>query len=574
MKAGAGLGDALRRLEKALPLAQFPLPLSGAQESRDEAAALGSQLRDYLLPRVGRIDAPLLAVVGGSTGAGKSTLVNSVLRAQVTRPGVLRPTTKSPVLVCHPADTEWFHRGEVLPELVRTDKPMHDSRALQIVESEVLWPGLALLDAPDIDSIDDANRALARQLLAAADLWLFVTSAARYADAVPWQYLEVAAERRVSVAVIVNRCPAGAIGEIEAHVSQLLGERGLAGAQLWAVPERRLGVDGMLHPTDVEAIREWLARLGEEEQRRSAITLQTLAGAVRSLESRVLGLADGVQYQVAAIEQLRQQAVDAFRDAASTVERATGDGTMLRGEILARWQDIVGTGDLMRGVEEAISSLRHRVGRWLHAEPQAEAVQGAITDGLADVVADAGEAACEDAARRWSRSAPGRDIVTALPELGRPSPEFRAGVAKAIRQWQSDVLRLVDDEGAGKRLKARLLALGTNLLGAALIVVVFASTGGLTGAEVGIAGGTAVLAQRLLEAVFGTGAVARLAERAKSDLDDRVQALMAVELARFEAVLEQIAPDRLAPQQLAGVADGLRTAALAVYDELTRPEVP
>lgn len=574
MKAGAGLGDALRRLEKALPLAQFPLPLSGAQESRDEAAALGSQLRDYLLPRVGRIDAPLLAVVGGSTGAGKSTLVNSVLRAQVTRPGVLRPTTKSPVLVCHPADAEWFHRGEVLPELVRTDKPMHDSRALQIVESEVLWPGLALLDAPDIDSIDDANRALARQLLAAADLWLFVTSAARYADAVPWQYLEVAAERRVSVAVIVNRCPAGAIGEIEAHVSQLLGERGLAGAQLWAVPERRLGVDGMLHPTDVEAIREWLARLGEEEQRRSAITLQTLAGAVRSLESRVLGLADGVQYQVAAIEQLRQQAVDAFRDAASTVERATGDGTMLRGEILARWQDIVGTGDLMRGVEEAISSLRHRVGRWLHAEPQAEAVQGAITDGLADVVADAGEAACEDAARRWSRSAPGRDIVTALPELGRPSPEFRAGVAKAIRQWQSDVLRLVDDEGAGKRLKARLLALGTNLLGAALIVVVFASTGGLTGAEVGIAGGTAVLAQRLLEAVFGTGAVARLAERAKSDLDDRVQALMAVELARFEAVLEQIAPDRLAPQQLAGVADGLRTAALAVYDELTRPEVP
>ncbi|WIM73044.1 hypothetical protein QP028_04990 [Corynebacterium suedekumii] len=35
-------------------------------------------------------------------------------------------------------------------------------------------PGLALLDAPDFDSIDDRNRALASQLLAAADLWVFV----------------------------------------------------------------------------------------------------------------------------------------------------------------------------------------------------------------------------------------------------------------------------------------------------------------------------------------------------------------------------------------------------------------
>jgi hypothetical protein len=48
--------------------------------------------------------------------------------------------------------------------------------------------GLALLDAPDIDSVVVENRQLAAQLLAAADLWLFVTSAARYADAVPWSF--------------------------------------------------------------------------------------------------------------------------------------------------------------------------------------------------------------------------------------------------------------------------------------------------------------------------------------------------------------------------------------------------
>ena len=61
----------------------------------------------------------MLAVVGGSTGAGKSTLVNSVLRERVTRSGVLRPTTRSPVLVHHPDDRGWFEGDRVLPSLAR-----------------------------------------------------------------------------------------------------------------------------------------------------------------------------------------------------------------------------------------------------------------------------------------------------------------------------------------------------------------------------------------------------------------------------------------------------------------------
>ena len=55
------------------------------------------------------------------------------------------------------------------------------------------------------------------------------------------------------------------------------------------------------------------------------------------------------------------------------------------------------------------------------------------------------------------------------------------------------------------------------------MVVVFASTGGVTGAEVGIAGGSAVVGQKLLEAVFGDQAVRSLAERARADLERRVR---------------------------------------------------
>ena len=70
--------------------------------------------------RLGRLDAPLLVVVGGSTGAGKSTLVNSLVRTPVSQAGVLRPTTRAPVLVCHPDDATWFTEAHLLPHLGRT----------------------------------------------------------------------------------------------------------------------------------------------------------------------------------------------------------------------------------------------------------------------------------------------------------------------------------------------------------------------------------------------------------------------------------------------------------------------
>lgn len=72
------------------------------------------------------------------------------------------------------------------------------------------------------------------------------------------------------------------------------------------------------------------------------------------------------------------------------------------------------------------------------------------------------------------------------------------------------------------------------------MIVVFAYTGGITGAEVGVAGGTAALAQRVLEAVFGDDAVRRLAKRAKADLDARVEGLMAAELRRYHELLESV----------------------------------
>jgi len=169
--------------------------LPGAAEQRRAVREITSQLDDYVLPRLATIDAPLLAVVGGSTGAGKSTLVNSLVGRRVSAPGVIRPTTRAPVLVHHSLDAEWFTDDRILPGLARSTGDRKDARSLQLVAEDSIPAGLAILDAPDIDSVVVENRELAAQLLAAADLWLFVTSAARYADAVPWDFLNSAAER-------------------------------------------------------------------------------------------------------------------------------------------------------------------------------------------------------------------------------------------------------------------------------------------------------------------------------------------------------------------------------------------
>jgi Dynamin family len=135
------LADALVALREAAATTRFALDIPGAEGAREASAELVRQLDDYVLPRLLRLDAPLLTVVGGSTGAGKSTVVNSLVRAPVTPSGVLRPTTRSPVLVCHPDDVAWFADTRVLPELTRTSGAGTDHRTLQLVPAPSWTPG-------------------------------------------------------------------------------------------------------------------------------------------------------------------------------------------------------------------------------------------------------------------------------------------------------------------------------------------------------------------------------------------------------------------------------------------------
>ena len=230
---------AVTALRAEVATSRLPLDIAQTQAAKVHRDALLKQLDDYVIPRLRSLDAPLLAVVGGSTGAGKSTLVNSIVDAEVSRSGVLRPTTTTPVLVHHPEDARWFSDDRVLPGLSRVTVRRtagEGAGRLRLVVSSSLPPGMALLDAPDIDSVVSANRALATQLLSAADLWLFVTTAARYADAVPWDLLREASERGTAIAIVLDRVPPEAMADIRSHLASMLREQGLSTAPSSASP--------------------------------------------------------------------------------------------------------------------------------------------------------------------------------------------------------------------------------------------------------------------------------------------------------------------------------------------------
>ncbi|NLH68980.1 MAG: ABC transporter, partial [Brooklawnia sp.] len=102
------LAASLAALRTALDEARLPLELPDSRSGASIGRQIVAQLDDYVLPRLVNLEAPLLAVIGGSTGAGKSTLINSLIGRVVSETGVIRPTTRSPVLVFNPSDEHWF----------------------------------------------------------------------------------------------------------------------------------------------------------------------------------------------------------------------------------------------------------------------------------------------------------------------------------------------------------------------------------------------------------------------------------------------------------------------------------
>ena len=587
--------QAVRELLTRIPLSldvdpeETGLPREGHGGAREAASAtidtasaraliasMARQLDDYILPRSASMDSPLTIVVGGSTGAGKSTLVNTLLGEPLTQSGAIRPTTRHPVLLYRAEDEAALAPDRFLPTLPRTRVQKGEGlpgadplvpQALVPVPTAALPRGIALIDAPDIDSVSEENRTLAKELLSAADLWLFVTTANRYADAVPWELLHAAAARSIAIAVVLNRVPEGDEEAIETDLRRMLREAGIEAVLIHTVTEQPRDERGLLNPISLAPLTLWIRELGADAPARAAIARTTLAGTVETLARNLNILALEQEGQQASHRALSLVASEEYEKALAGIDAALSDGSLLRGEVLSRWHDFVGTGDFFRSLDSTIGRLRDRVGSALRGQPAAaQKVEDALESGIHAVVLDAAARASENTRTRWRASRAGRSLLARLdapqavsvaPQTASVAPEqnaeskgevqsaediFSAAVAEQIRLWQGSVLEMIREEGADKRKRARFLSLGVNATAVMLMVAAFSLTGGITGIEAGIAGGSGVVGTKLLESIFGEDAVRRMATRARTDLLERMADLLTEHAQPFTAVLEETDP--------------------------------
>ncbi|MFJ8742248.1 ATP-binding protein [Embleya sp. NPDC127516] len=332
------LSAALADLRDKVVATCFPLDLPGAVQARSARRELIDQLGDYVLPRLAVPRAPLLAVVGGSTGAGRSTLVNALVGREITVAGSLRPTTRVPVLVCRSGDRHWF-----------AAEPGIDLKL-----DERVPPGMALLDAPDIDSVSADNRRIAVRLLGAADLWIFVTTASRYADAAPWHLLRLARDRNTRLAIVLNRVPAEVLDRVRPDYVRLLRHAGLGDVPLYPIVETEPGAG--LPERNVVPIRTWLAERGADPDARAAVVRRTLGGLLHSLDRRVPPLAQAVGRQYEAAGRARECVDRAYAATSRWALRALDDGSLLRGSAAGRWYEGDEAG-AARAVLESLDAL-------------------------------------------------------------------------------------------------------------------------------------------------------------------------------------------------------------------------
>jgi energy-coupling factor transporter ATP-binding protein EcfA2 len=599
------LESAILALRQPIVAAPLLLEVPGVEEARAERRKLLSQIDDYLLPRLRESGAPVLVALVGSTGAGKSTLVNSIVGSQVSNTGVRRPTTNSPVLACHPDEMGWFAENVFLPTVprVRQEGLARSGRdgLLVLAASEGMPKGLALLDTPDIDSVVEAHREFAHQFLDASDLWLFMTTANRYADAAVWELLQHARDRGASLGIVLSRVPPAAGDQLVGHFDAMLAANGLGENDRFVINETVLA-DGKLPAEVAGPVQEWLAATAAQSDRRVAVLTKTMSGVLDTFRTRIPALADQVEAQFALRHDLKSAVEGAYAAAQAEVGKSLRDGSLLTGEIWARWQDFAGTGDLLRTLQARRGGKQRRQ----QGPARVTELKLAVRAGIESLIGSIADRAAEDALSRWRQDPGGVALLSLLSQeaeqedwrgsqfaadvglllgpdaspfqagdedsaitaatggaarpgaaqLGRASADLAPRAARAVSAWQDVLMRLVRAENVAKRSIARVVSFDDESLSTLLIVGLLGQDGGDGDEDEG----SGAMPLRVLTSLFGAGPLRDIAARGRADLRDRISLLLDEEMLRFFAVLD-----------LPGVPEA--TAALRLYQATYSLEV-
>ena len=553
--------ELIERCDRLAALAgrRLALPTANLAASA-RAQQLNNHLDGFVRPRLTDIDAPLLVLLVGPTGAGKSSLLNTIAGAQVSKAGVLRPTTRDAVLYASEADSRRILTSGRLAVIAKD--------RLRVTVAPPSTNGVAVIDAPDVDSVERDNRALADVLVESCDLCVFVTTATRYADLVPWEVLHRVRERGLPTVVVLNRLPADAHDRaaVVADAKRLIGQIGRGNGHevvdVIVVDEGDVDphVDGLAREK-ARPLLELIARLAAEADERRDVAAQALAGALRGLSPLAHAVADDLEHEAIDADALRRLTVSTYAEELASLNRALRGGLILREEVLRRWNEFVGADQVARFISSGIGRLRAMLLTAFRgaADAPVTAVEAEMTTTLEALAMRHASDAARRTAMAWSDRSEAAALIARDPTLWSASEGFGPAIRERLELWMRAIVDDVRAHAGRKRAVAQVAALGVNAVGVAVMLGVFVHTAGLTGTEVGIAAGTALLNQKLLEAIFGEGAMAELIANARARLADLLTTLFEDDRKRFEALVPPPGALRELARSLRHAVDGIGT---------------
>ncbi|MFT0847743.1 GTPase [Actinomycetaceae bacterium L2_0104] len=448
------LANLVERTISALENARLPLEMPGSIALAESRAQLLTQLKTRILPHLRTVGLPAVVVFGGSSGAGKSTLFNSLLGEEISPASVIRPTTRMPLIAVHPSDVVTLAGHGLL-----------DMGKLAPTEGGI--PGVILVDAPDLDSVEAANRELSRRLLDAADLWVFVTTAARYGDAQAWQTLSDAHRRGMTTAVVLNRVSEKARTTVRADLFKRMGEVGIGDDPLMLVPDAGPH-EGLLSPDDVKEVRSWLEAIAASRIG-AALVDRTTQAMLPELRRQLLELSEAVELQANSVQDLRDRVDLAAAQPLSKLTTNAKMGRYGQGAPTTSWLSFASSGGVL-----APLATGERPGRWQRRQQGSrDSAITAVFDGVVNAVRvglNQGIITTDEAIQTAWRE----DVVETAEyrRAGHDAINQLEIVNEAIVGWKSDLFALASSVGENPWLGQAGIAA---LLGAA--------AGGVAGAE-------------------------------------------------------------------------------------------
>lgn len=179
----------------------------------------------------------------GGTGTGKSTIYNALCEKPLSETGVERPKTFGPIVYAHrdaPVGADFpFQSMDV--ELRSSNGEYSSPQAgtpghlLVLQHRREDFAHVALVDTPDLDSLEVRNHEIVEDLYLLADLVVFVTSQEKYADDVPFQFLKRVYQDGKICFLLLNKAEDALSSQ---EVTASFREQGIEveRSQFWALP--------------------------------------------------------------------------------------------------------------------------------------------------------------------------------------------------------------------------------------------------------------------------------------------------------------------------------------------------